>query len=78
MVASYLTFETSQNLPMNEVSVTETTDATYSGTFPSAFQTSGSNIMVVCDITADGAKRQIMQELERIMKAVDQSVNFKS
>lgn len=78
MPAAYLTFETSQNLPMNETSVTETTDATYSGTFPSAFQTSGSNIMVVCDTNADGAKRQIMQELERIMKAIDQSVNFRS
>ena len=78
MAENYLTFETSQNLPENEVNVTETTNATYSGTFPSAFQTSGSCIMVVCDLNIDGSKRQMITALERIIKVLEQSVNFLS
>ena len=78
MTDSTLTFETARGLAMQENAVTETSNA---GAFPSGFSTNSASgaansIMVVMDVTVSTSKTELLQGLERIMKAIDQSKNL--
>lgn len=75
-----LTFETARGVPMQENAVTETV---VSGAFPTGFSNntvSGAqnDVMVIIDTTLLTSKQGAINQLSRIIKMIEQSVNFAS
>lgn len=78
MTDNTLTFETARGLAMQENAVTETSN---SAAFPTGFSTNSvsgaaNDVMVVLDTTVTTSKTHLIQALERIIKAIDQSKNL--